>query len=120
MMNRDVAKLWVKALRSGDYEQGQGALRRLTEDGPQDCCLGVLCDLAISNGIELETRKSSYDNKIVFGSSSVGVPPIEVMDWAGLEYGQAEQYADLNDVQDYTFEQIADYIEDHELKEVNN
>ena len=40
-MNKDIKTLWVAALRSGDYEQAQGVLKR---DGGF-CCLGVLCDL---------------------------------------------------------------------------
>jgi hypothetical protein len=32
---------WVKALRSGDYEQGQEYLCR----GGRFCCLGVLCEI---------------------------------------------------------------------------
>lgn len=32
---------WVDALRSGEYEQCEGALRR----GDKYCCLGVACDL---------------------------------------------------------------------------
>jgi len=32
---------WVKALRSGDYEQGQEALCK----GGSFCCLGVLCEI---------------------------------------------------------------------------
>lgn len=35
-------KLWVEALRSGKYRQGEGALR--SED--KFCCLGVLADIA--------------------------------------------------------------------------
>lgn len=40
-MNAKVKKLWLKALRSGDYKQGAGALR----SDHSFCCLGVLCDL---------------------------------------------------------------------------
>ncbi len=34
---------WLKALRSGEYEQGRFMLRTSTN---QFCCLGVLCDVA--------------------------------------------------------------------------
>lgn len=40
-MNREIAKRWVAALRSGEYRQGDGLLRR----DNKFCCLGVLCDL---------------------------------------------------------------------------
>jgi len=41
-MNKNIAMKWVKALRSGDYIQGNGQLK--TEDG-KFCCLGVLCEV---------------------------------------------------------------------------
>ena len=38
---------WAAALRSGDYEQGNGKLR----DGNKWCCLGVLGDLLVRDGL---------------------------------------------------------------------
>ena len=40
-MDSSLKQKWVRALRSGKYEQATGALRN--EDG--FCCLGVLCDV---------------------------------------------------------------------------
>lgn len=38
-------KQWLKALRSGEYKQGQGALCAKAKDGEEKyCCLGVLYD----------------------------------------------------------------------------
>ena len=48
-MKRDVAKKWVAKLRSGEYEQGKGYLN---DDGKM-CCLGVLCEVAIEDGLAL-------------------------------------------------------------------
>jgi hypothetical protein len=46
-MDQSIKEKWVEALRSGDYEQGQGALRQKdqTENAEIFCCLGVLCDI---------------------------------------------------------------------------
>jgi len=47
-MNSKVKALWVKALRSGEYEQGKGSLvtTSLSSTDPiKHCCLGVLQDL---------------------------------------------------------------------------
>ena len=45
-VNKAVIKRWVKALRSGKYKQGLGALKATDSEGkPRYCCLGVLCDL---------------------------------------------------------------------------
>ena len=41
-----VLKLWIKALRSGEYKQTQGLLRVKNSF----CCLGVLCDLQRKDG----------------------------------------------------------------------
>jgi len=42
MSNLIFIKEWVKALRSGEYKQGQSYLRNRDN---KFCCLGVLCDL---------------------------------------------------------------------------
>jgi hypothetical protein len=40
-MNDVIRRRWVRALRSGRYEQGRGLLKRRN----RYCCLGVLCEL---------------------------------------------------------------------------
>lgn len=45
-MNQEVKRLWVEALRSGDYQQGRNYLiEDETFSKPSYCCLGVLCEL---------------------------------------------------------------------------
>lgn len=44
-MKKDIAKKWVKALRSGKYKQGKHMLKAATKTGMRYCCLGVLCEL---------------------------------------------------------------------------
>lgn len=40
-------KLWVKALKSGDFAQGSGALCTIKENQSKTyCCLGVACSVA--------------------------------------------------------------------------
>jgi hypothetical protein len=60
-MNPEVKSMWVEALRSNDYLQGRGALNR----NGLFCCLGVLCDVALKNGIDLPVDRNgdvvSYD-----------------------------------------------------------
>ena|SRR5689334_21027676 len=43
-MNKIVKKKWLKALKSGEYFKGKGALKR-ESNYPSYCCLGVLCEL---------------------------------------------------------------------------
>ena len=43
-MKKEIKTLWTEALRSGEYDQGSGCLKK--EDcTPKFCCLGVLTDL---------------------------------------------------------------------------
>lgn len=45
-MNKRIATLWVDALKSENYKQGNGLLAQVTPAGNvKHCCLGVLCDL---------------------------------------------------------------------------
>lgn len=44
-MNKRIKKLWVEALRSGDYKQGHYILKNIVENQEEFCCLGVLSDL---------------------------------------------------------------------------
>jgi hypothetical protein len=54
---------WVKALRSGDYEQGQEYLCR----GGRFCCLGVLCEI---QGL----RKEVAENDIYYVFEGLKTP----------------------------------------------
>jgi hypothetical protein len=79
-MNPQVRDLWVAALRSGDYKQGRGQLRK----NDRYCCLGVLCDLhRIETGLGkwiVDTYKTD--------KSAAGIRdylPQTVVQWAGLE-----------------------------------
>ena len=110
-MNPQIKQKWVSALRSGDYQQTQGRLRK--EDG--FCCLGVLCDLyAKDNNVEWEPP--GYNDAYVFQEFESNLPS-SVMEWADLEYcnphvnGGESTLVRLND-SGCTFEQIADVIEE--------
>lgn len=41
-MNPEIKAKWLEALRSGNYKQGTGRLRKADNSY---CCLGVLCDV---------------------------------------------------------------------------
>lgn len=45
-MKKEIAKKWVRALRSGKYKQAKSVLKTKTKKGlVRHCCLGVLCEL---------------------------------------------------------------------------
>ena len=144
-MNRDIAQRWVDALRSGDYEQGKERLARKGEDGKTKfCCLGVLCEIAVADGI-VERKWYDGDEDTYYQTvdasddSSCTSLPLAVREWAGLKWQPgsvvdpqitSEVYADedgddypasfvdLNDSAGYAFAQIADVIERDHLQEV--
>lgn len=132
-MDKQVKAEWVKALRSGEYEQTQGKLHRTEAEEkpgrdfpPGYCCLGVLCDLAVKAGVIDAPRDSGEGSEMYAGEDFF--LPADVQDWAGLPYNPAttardqEDYklSELNDgeacsgerFEPFTFEQIAQLIED--------
>jgi hypothetical protein len=82
-MKKEIADLWIAALKSNKYEKGKYVL----EKNDTFCCLGVLCDVALKNGVEF---KRNIDDRGVFygdNSSSEGryvLLPI-VQQWAGMK-----------------------------------
>ena len=111
-MNQQVKEKWSSSLRSGDYQQTKSYLRR--EDG--FCCLGVLCDLYIKENNE-EWNLANSGNKYEFQDRAATLPP-SVMKWAGLRSSNpyigngTQTLGGLNDT-GYTFNEIADLIEEH-------
>jgi hypothetical protein len=53
MANRERIQLFTAALRSGRFQQGTGALARRIDGTWQYCCLGVACEVAAENGLDL-------------------------------------------------------------------
>ena len=81
-MNKKIKQAWLAALRSGEYEQGQGRLRVAGESGElQYCCLGVLCELHCKAGLgewKEEVLVTSYHGAYEF-------LPFDVRAWAELD-----------------------------------
>lgn len=130
-MRHDVAERWVKALRSGEYEQGRGVLR---DHNNRYCCLGVLCDLyAKEKGKDwtLNPDRGAGYGSLYSIHHATGILPFEVMEWADIKteegllpeayprasrtlptLGAARDLTGLND-SGYTFTAIADLVELH-------
>ncbi len=138
-MNPEIKQKWVDALRSGEYEQGNGKLY----SGQGYCCLGVLCDLySKENNLKWEFRGDDViktEDEVVpsqlqkcdyfyFDDESEFLPN-SVQEWAQLSVNNPQvkveveeeteeeaffyfdEIANLNDV-GYTFPQLANIIED--------
>lgn len=82
-----IKERWLVALRSGNYNQVQSIL----SDGHGGfCCLGVLCEIAVADGI-IESKAADYDTAISYYDPESSFDrdkstlPYKVADWAGLE-----------------------------------
>lgn len=78
-------KKWVKALRSGGYQQGQNKLKN--HEGAF-CCLGVACDLVRPNGWDDTTFIGKGDD------SSCGSWP----EWVANKHGFLKEDPDVDNL----------------------
>ena len=125
-MKKNVMELWVKALRSGEYKQGIGTLRKASTKSASDeyCCLGVLCDIS-KRGAWNPPGMTGVREYLVGGDRIGGLVPYKVRDWAEMKSSngtRSGEYApplyQLNDSKggpsggrNHTFQEIADIIE---------
>lgn len=119
-------RLWIRALRSGRFEQGTGVLH---QDGKDDryCCLGVACvvynEHHRSNRLEVTTEDYNDQplDEIEYDGETEMLPD-RVRDWLGLgDKSGSHRYPNVHGVLDYeelttmnddgvTFDEIADRI----------
>lgn len=124
MMKPEIKKRWVEALRSGEYQQAKDYL--VSPDGY--CCLGVLCEIAVQDGVVYREGYEYISTSEGFDVNNVDLPRA-VQRWAGVSdyYGDGftslgsnvpykntdrnADFTELNDEMNYTFDMIADAIE---------
>lgn len=82
-MKKKIMKQWVAALRSGEFEQTKNKLDNLKGGY---CCLGVLCTLALNEGVcDFNIGDDNgYSTKIGTYDNAEGMLPKSVMKWAGM------------------------------------
>jgi hypothetical protein len=108
-MQKTIKKQWVKALRSGKYEQAQ---ERLLDDNGKMCCLGVLCDIAFDGEWDKEFGAwVMFPDDENLDRTDGGELPMSMLDSIGMDLNDQEKLITLNDEDGFTFAQIADYIE---------
>lgn len=114
--NKENIRKWVDALRSGEFKQTTGRLRN---DAGEYCCLGVACEVAIKDGIDLVPFDDGYLRPELLGYTG-GTMPVAVREWLGLsgdpiigtgEFGLPLSAISTNDSHGWSFDQIADAIE---------
>lgn len=123
----EVKAKWTAALRSGTYTQGVGQLR---DSADNFCCLGVLCEIAVEEGVIPPAKVSSGWTNYAYGNPEAadirtGVLPASVQSWAFEDFEPPlvakTNYEDpflgdhhasnWNDDYDATFHRIADLVE---------
>jgi hypothetical protein len=127
-MDQDIKKRWTDALRSGSYGQTQNWLR----DSTGYCCLGVLCEIAVQDGVVVQEDGSYFDPYDPEDFSAEELPQA-VIKWASLEDTDFSEnplsdvrytgsvvrppgrefahLSELNDDLGYDFKRIADVID---------
>ena len=122
-MKATIKKKWLKALRSGEYQQGKYWLKK----ADSFCCLGVLCDIHAKETKDYWCREDEKYNGEVW--SLDGYPdhlPPKVIEWAGLKVSHGASVEvdfedngirtlslpELNDDYGRSFKEIADLIEE--------
>lgn len=90
---------WIEALRSGDYNQGNGMLFR--PDNNTFCCLGVACNV-------MEYKRSEMEHFLM--PLSIGLNPKHGLYNFLSNERMCDMLADFNDTGS-TFKEIAEYLE---------
>jgi hypothetical protein len=111
-MKAELKQKWVKALRSGLYEQGKGRLKSLDD---RFCCLGVLADVYGCSWQPNPNSKYVYDLAVegvvdaVQGYTSVLPQPF--LDVVGLDQDHCGTLVNMNDAVGMSFYGIAQWID---------
>ena len=86
-MKREIADKWVAALRSDEYTQTRETLA--CDARTKHCCLGVLCELAIKDGVEMDVVEIEAEELVartytMFAGEAGGLPE-SVQQWADVK-----------------------------------
>jgi hypothetical protein len=107
-MDAEWKEKWVEALRSGNYEQGEGTLKNISDDGYEYCCLGVLCEIHPDvefRGTVAAIHKPTKDEYDIF-------LPSMFRNALNISCDDEKELANLNDG-GYSFDTIAGWIEEY-------
>ena len=108
-------KKWVRALRSGKFRRGRGALKRKAKNNRYyHCCLGVLCEVykKDTKDEDIETQDPHYDCA-TFGDEEALLPE-KIRKWAGLKTDDFTPYleADIRPNRVQSLDSLKQLIED--------
>lgn len=100
-------KRWARALISGNYEQGKGALCVKTQDDPtlRYCCLGVRLHQVNPDDFSLEMPATAdLQGRYQSTNGELSEPELAALGWTAEDQEAAVQF---NDEDDWTFGMIA-------------
>ena len=104
MMDPKIKRKWVKALRSGNYHQGQMQLCR----GGKHCCLGVLVEEMYGEAIWEEDG----DGDLTYKGEATNLAASDLAQ-INLSWNVANYLMKMNDTDCKSFSEIADFIEEN-------
>lgn len=120
-MEKALKEKWLKALRSGQYKQTIGALKRQSENGDcRYCCLGVLCDVSGEGEwvegecVEDEWIESPLREHLGYTFGDVTMTGALSPDFSkrhGITLRTRDLLIKMNDLNCMSFKKIADWIE---------
>jgi hypothetical protein len=100
----EVRTKWLKALRSGRYKQIPGRL----QNSQGNCCLGILCRV---QKIPHKVFESSTDFGVFDGDNKYLKLIPSALYRSNKHTNFCQKLIDLNDDKEFSFKEIADYIE---------
>lgn len=109
MLERPLYDEWLKRLRSGEWEQGTGALCVLSGDYRGYCCLGVLAEIMHEAGL-LQRYEREEGDEVSYEGNLPNADPAVYLSSEIIHYEVQQKLAARNDAGD-SFELIADVIE---------
>lgn len=110
-MNSVIKEKWIKALRSGEYNQIDGRLA--SEDGSKHCCLGVLCELGAKEKI---CKKVINNSEIIGYDDESHELPLSIQNWAGIKSENPDICIDVeNDLNKEDSEKVLTYFKENLL-----
>ncbi len=109
--NKELKQQWLKDLRSGNYKQTKGSLcdRGTKTCKAKYCCLGVL-----GRSIQkLDAFPIIFKDAVISykGTSHSKILPGDLINELGLNYRVIGQLTYLNDTENRSFKEIADWVE---------
>ncbi len=111
---------WVPALRSDEYQQGHGMLKSIVDGNVTHCCLGVVCEELVKDGVlpAWVTRQSGHGGGSQMIQGSYMYLPPEAITFLGL--GSGDPDVEFSELFGDTIGEGGDAVDTLSLTEAND